>query len=153
MPDIDQNIWVPYQDEDVLVFGLHTDDLDQLLDFVEQTGITFPLVRDIGTRQLLGFPPGVGYPPPGRDHREGWRRTLDQEQLRRDRGDDADPGAARRVAVIFSAPLPPGLTGNGPNKAELDHIDPGVGSNSPSVAIGPFSAGAGTSSQASVRAT
>ncbi len=64
MPDIDQNIWVPYQDEDVLVFGLHTDEPDLLLDFVEQTGITFPLARDIGTRQLLSFPPGVGYPYP-----------------------------------------------------------------------------------------
>ncbi len=55
---------MPYQGQDVLVFGLHSDDADLLLDFVDQTGVSFPLVRDQGTRQLLSFPAGVGYPYP-----------------------------------------------------------------------------------------
>jgi len=65
LPDIDQSIWIPYQDDDLLVVGIHPgDDPDLLLDFVEQTGLSFPLVQDQGTRQLLSFPPGVGYPYP-----------------------------------------------------------------------------------------
>jgi len=36
----------------------------QLEDFVEQTGVTFPIVEDRGSISLLAFPEGVGYPYP-----------------------------------------------------------------------------------------
>lgn len=35
-----------------------------MADFVEQTGITFPILADQGTLWNLSFPPGVGYPYP-----------------------------------------------------------------------------------------
>ncbi len=49
----------------MLVIGLHRGEpAGDLADFVEQTGITFPVVTDRGTRGRIDFPPGVGYPYP-----------------------------------------------------------------------------------------
>lgn len=65
MPDIDSTIWQKYKDQDVLVFGIHRgENPDLLADFVAQTGVTFPIVRDNDTLYLWAFPPGVGYPYP-----------------------------------------------------------------------------------------
>lgn len=65
MPDIDTNIFQRYSPDDVIVVGLHPGDPpDLILDFLEQTGIGFPIVQDQGTRGLLSFPSGVGYPYP-----------------------------------------------------------------------------------------
>ena len=64
MPDIDEHIWDVYRDRGVLVYGLHADDDPQLLaDFVEQTGITFPIVHSQLTILDFDFPV-VGYPFP-----------------------------------------------------------------------------------------
>lgn len=65
MPDIETTIWQEYQDQGVLVFGIHPGDPPELVaDFIEQTGVTFPLVADEGTLSDFAFPPGVGYPYP-----------------------------------------------------------------------------------------
>jgi hypothetical protein len=49
----------------VLVYGLHPNENPaQLADFVEQTGITFPVVPSNGTLNMFAFPPGVQYPYP-----------------------------------------------------------------------------------------
>ena len=49
----------------MLVFAIYGNESpQQLADFVEQTGITFPVVQDQNTRGLFAFPPGVGYPYP-----------------------------------------------------------------------------------------
>ena len=49
----------------MLVYALHRgEDPQDLADFVEQTGSTFPVVLSRGTRGLFAFPPGVGYPYP-----------------------------------------------------------------------------------------
>ena len=66
MPDIDENIWKKYKNQDVLVFGLHPGDSpSQVADFIKQTGVTFPILRDeTGTLGSLDFPQGVGYPYP-----------------------------------------------------------------------------------------
>ena len=65
MPDIDASIYRPYRDDGVLVYGLHPGDPPaQVADFVEQTGITFPVLRDPGTISRFRFPEGVGYPYP-----------------------------------------------------------------------------------------
>lgn len=58
-------MWKRYQDQGVLVYGLHQDEVQMRLDdFIEQTGITFPVVADEDTLQKLDFPIGVGYPYP-----------------------------------------------------------------------------------------
>lgn len=65
MPDIDATIWQVYRDRGVRVVGIHPGDAaSQLEDFVQQTGVSFPIVRDEGSLQQLAFPPGVGYPYP-----------------------------------------------------------------------------------------
>ncbi len=65
MPDLEAALWQPFRDRGVLVIGIHSGEpAGDLADFVEQTGITFPVVGDRGTRQRLAFPPGVGYPYP-----------------------------------------------------------------------------------------
>jgi hypothetical protein len=65
LPDIDANIWQKYKDQDVLVFGIYDGELQSALDdFAEQTGVTFPLVKDKGTLYKFAFPEGVGYPYP-----------------------------------------------------------------------------------------
>jgi peroxiredoxin len=65
LPDIEQAIYQEYRDQGVLVYGIHSgDDPGLLADFREQTGVTFPFERDEGTRVMLSFPEGVGYPYP-----------------------------------------------------------------------------------------
>jgi hypothetical protein len=65
LPDIEHAIHQTYGDE-VIVIGLHKgEDPGLLADFVEQTGVTFPLVVDEGgTLGQFAFPQGVGYPYP-----------------------------------------------------------------------------------------
>ena len=47
------------------MYGLHPgEDPQQLADFVEQTGITFPLLDNHGTLGELSFPAGVSFPYP-----------------------------------------------------------------------------------------
>ena len=49
----------------MVVIGLHQDeDAAQLAAFIEQTGVTFPIVSDQGSLAQLDFPIGVGYPYP-----------------------------------------------------------------------------------------
>lgn len=49
----------------MLVFGIHRGDPpDQVADFLEQTGITFPVLADQGTLYDFAYPEGVGYPYP-----------------------------------------------------------------------------------------
>ncbi len=65
MPDIDATIWQQYADQGVLVYGIHPGDPPEAVaDFIEQTGITFPVLADEGTLYDFVFPPGVGYPYP-----------------------------------------------------------------------------------------
>ncbi|MCH9685213.1 MAG: redoxin domain-containing protein [Deltaproteobacteria bacterium] len=65
MPDIDATIWQEYQDQGVLVFGIHPGDPPEAVaNFLEQTGITFPVLADEGTLFDFVFPSGVGYPYP-----------------------------------------------------------------------------------------
>ena len=64
-----------YQNQDVLVYGIHPgDDTNQVADFITQTGITYPVLNDQGTRGLFTWTHGVGYPYPrdiviGKDRR------------------------------------------------------------------------------------
>ena len=47
------------------MFAIHPGDPpEQIAAFVEQTGITFPVVADEGTVTEFVFPQGVGYPYP-----------------------------------------------------------------------------------------
>ena len=65
MPDIDSTIWQAYADEGVLVFGVHPGDPPEAVaDFIEQTGVSFPLLADEGTIYDFDFPPGAAYPYP-----------------------------------------------------------------------------------------
>ncbi len=65
MPDLDHAIWQRYRDSGVRVYGVHPgESAQQLADFVEQSGITFPLLADLGTRTMFEYPQGVGYPYP-----------------------------------------------------------------------------------------
>ena len=65
MPELEQSVWNEYAQQGVVVYGIHQDEpADQLADFVEQTGITFPVIADEGTLSKLDFPIGVGYPYP-----------------------------------------------------------------------------------------
>jgi hypothetical protein len=60
-------MWKQYQAEglDVLVVGLHHGENPELLNnFIEQTGVTYPIIRDNSTLGRFEFPPGVGYPYP-----------------------------------------------------------------------------------------
>ena len=64
MSDLD-NLWREHADDGLLVFGLNAGDPpDALADFMEQTGVTFPVVDSRGTAGLFNYPPGVGYPYP-----------------------------------------------------------------------------------------
>ena len=81
-------MWKRYQDQGVLVYGLHQNEVQMRLDdFVEQTGITFPVVADEGTLQQLDFPIGVGYPYPrdvviGKDLRiHSIKNSFDVEEM------------------------------------------------------------------------
>ncbi len=65
MPDLETSIWQRYADQGVLVYGIHPGDPPgAVADFVEQTGITFPVLADDGTLWKFAYPPGVGYPYP-----------------------------------------------------------------------------------------
>lgn len=65
MPDIDALIWKKYQGQGVLVYGLHSGERPDLLqDFVEQTGVSYPIVDGRRTLSRFEFPPGVNYPYP-----------------------------------------------------------------------------------------
>ena len=58
-------MWRELQDDGVLVYGLHGGERDDLLaDFVEQTGVTFPIIDARGTRNSFNYPPGSRYPYP-----------------------------------------------------------------------------------------
>ncbi len=49
----------------MLVYGIYGLELQSALeDFAEQTGVTFPLVKDQNTLNKFAFPDGVGYPYP-----------------------------------------------------------------------------------------
>jgi len=49
----------------VLVYGVHNGTPPALLaDFVEQTGVTYPILKDSGTLWQFDYPPGSGYPYP-----------------------------------------------------------------------------------------
>lgn len=66
MPDIESSVYQRYRDQGVLVFGIHPGDPpEKVEDFIEQTGVTFPIVADENfSRGLFAFPAGVGYPYP-----------------------------------------------------------------------------------------
>lgn len=65
MPDIDAAIYRKLKDQGVRVFGIHPGDPPaQVAAFVEQTGVTFPIVANQGTLSQIVFPDGVGYPYP-----------------------------------------------------------------------------------------
>ena len=65
MPDIEDAIWSDLQGQGVLVFGIHPGDPESLVqDFIEQTGVTYPIVRDQSTRGLYAYPPGTNFPYP-----------------------------------------------------------------------------------------
>lgn len=65
MPDLETSIWQRYRDQGVLVVAIHRgEDPIQLANFIEQAGITFPVLQDEGSFRELSFPPGVGYPYP-----------------------------------------------------------------------------------------
>jgi len=65
LPDI-ETIWQQHGGTgDLLVYGLHSGETPQkLADFIEQTGITFPVLHSNGTLGRFSYPPGVGYPYP-----------------------------------------------------------------------------------------
>lgn len=87
MPDLETLIWQQLAGEGVLVYGLHADEPpDQLAHFIEQTGITFPVMH--GNYSIAAFDfPVVGYPFPRQvviDKRgviRALRQDLNVEQL------------------------------------------------------------------------
>ena len=64
MPDLETAIWQRFAGDDVLVYGLYADETpEQVADFVDQTGITFPVL--FGNYTLVSFAfPLDGYPFP-----------------------------------------------------------------------------------------
>lgn len=49
----------------VRVIGIHGgESAQQLANFSEQTGVSFPLLRDEGTRSQFAYPAGVNFPYP-----------------------------------------------------------------------------------------
>nr|WP_269744741.1 redoxin domain-containing protein [Plesiocystis pacifica] len=66
MPELEQSVWQPYQDQGVKVWGLHQgENPPEIEDFIEQTGVTFPIITDDGyTLDKVAYPAGVGYPYP-----------------------------------------------------------------------------------------
>jgi len=64
LPDLETHVFQPFKDRGVLIYGLHGDEDPKLLsDFVEQTGVTFPLVH--GQYTIIDFDFGFdGYPFP-----------------------------------------------------------------------------------------
>lgn len=65
MPDLDTTIHQPYASQGVYVVGIHQGEPPaQLSDFVQQTGVTMPMLADQGTRFQFAYPTGVGFPYP-----------------------------------------------------------------------------------------
>lgn len=65
MPELEHSVWRPHEGQGVAVYGLHQNEPAQALqDFIEQTGVTFPVLSDQGTLGQLSFPAGTGYPYP-----------------------------------------------------------------------------------------
>ena len=68
MSDIESALWQKYKDQDVLIYGLHsTSESPQLIaDFVEQAGLTYPVLGDQAfTKGAFAFPrQGTGFPFP-----------------------------------------------------------------------------------------
>lgn len=49
----------------MLVYGIHPGDpAEMVADFIEQTGVTYPILSNNSTKGLFNFPGGVGYPYP-----------------------------------------------------------------------------------------
>lgn len=47
------------------MIGIHPGDPpEQVANFISQTGISFPVIADEGSRGLFRYPQGVGYPYP-----------------------------------------------------------------------------------------
>jgi len=44
LADIEDGLWQTFRDDGVLVYGVNNEDLTILRDFIEQTGITFPVI-------------------------------------------------------------------------------------------------------------
>lgn len=65
-PDIESSVYQRYAGDDILVFGIHGGDPPAHVQaFIEQTGVTFPVLPDENnSRGLFSFPGGVGYPYP-----------------------------------------------------------------------------------------
>ena len=65
MSDIQSTIHEAFAGQPVLVYGLHPNEPPKLLaDFVEQTGLTFPIVADPGSVWQFNFSAGTPYPYP-----------------------------------------------------------------------------------------
>jgi peroxiredoxin len=65
LPDLEHGLYSRYDRDDVYLVGVYdVEEPRALEDFKEQTGVTFPLLRDRGTLFQLEFPEGVGYPYP-----------------------------------------------------------------------------------------
>ena len=64
-PDIESAVVEGFEGEDVRVYGLYEgESADLLLDFREQTGVTFPFMEGQYSLNRFAFPAGVGYPYP-----------------------------------------------------------------------------------------
>ena len=58
-------MWEKYGDQPVLVYGLHGGESPKLLaDFVEQAGLTVPILKGQGTLWQINVTQGAGYPYP-----------------------------------------------------------------------------------------
>ena len=67
MPELQSSIADRFADQPVKVFAIYGtgEDASQVAAFVEQTGVTFPVIPDEGsTLSQFDFPGGVGYPYP-----------------------------------------------------------------------------------------
>ena len=66
MPELEDSIAQRFADQPVKVFAIYgNEDPGQVADFIEQTGVTFPVIPDEGsTLSQFDFPGGVGYPYP-----------------------------------------------------------------------------------------
>ena len=65
MSGLEADVWQRYRDQGVLVYGLYgAEDPDLIEDFVEQTGVTYPVIDGRDTQRDFAYPPGSGYPYP-----------------------------------------------------------------------------------------
>lgn len=66
MSDLESTIWQRFAQDGVLVYGVYNNESAQLIaDFIEQTGVTYPVVADPNfSLGAFAFPPGVGFPYP-----------------------------------------------------------------------------------------